>query len=51
MALLGINQVFFSYDNPKGNAETEWVMRTIKKELLWLNEFSCLEEVGEAIET
>jgi hypothetical protein len=28
MSLLGIEQVFTSYDNPKGNAETERLMRT-----------------------
>ncbi len=34
MSVLGIEQVFTSYDNPKGNAETERLMRTIKEELL-----------------
>lgn len=38
MAVLGIEQIFTSYDNPKGNADTERVMRTIKEELIWLNE-------------
>jgi len=51
MVLLGVNQIFCSYDNPKGNEETERVIRTIKEELLWLNEFTSLEEAGEAIET
>ena len=41
---LGINQIFCSYDNPRGNAETERVIRTIKEELLWLNEFGSFEE-------
>ncbi len=49
MALLGIEQIFTSYDNPKGNAETERMMRTIKEELLWLHEFSSLEEAKRAI--
>ena len=31
MARLGIEQIFTSYDNPKGNADTERVMRTIKE--------------------
>lgn len=44
MALLGIEQIFTSYDNPKGNADTERVIRTIKEELLWLNEFESFEE-------
>jgi len=31
---LGIEQIFTSYDNPKGNADTERVMRTIKEEVI-----------------
>lgn len=50
MALLGVNQVFCSYDNPKGNAETERVIRTIKEELLWLNDFTSFEQAYKAIE-
>ncbi len=49
MYLLGIEQVFTSYNNPKGNAETERLMRTIKEELLWLREFTNLEEARVAI--
>lgn len=49
MATLGIEQIFTSYDNPKGNAETERMIRTIKEEILWLNEFSSLEEAKRAI--
>mgnify|MGYP000442267748 FL=1 len=50
MATLGIEQIFTSYDNPKGNADTERVMRTIKEEIIWLNEFSSFEEAKEKIE-
>jgi len=63
MATLGIEQIFTSYDNPKGNAETKsgspknqeifWgvsrVMRTIKEEIIWLNEFGSFEEAKEKI--
>ncbi|WP_447972778.1 IS3 family transposase [Nitrospira sp. Kam-Ns4a] len=49
MSLLGIEQVFTSDDNPKGNAETERLMRTIKEELLWLQEFTSLAQAREAI--
>ena len=49
MATLGIEQIFTSYDNPKGNADTERVMRTIKEEIIWLNEFSSFEEAKEKI--
>jgi putative transposase len=34
MATLRIEQIFTSYDNPKGNADTERMMRTIKEEIL-----------------
>ena len=49
IALLGIEQIFTSYDNPKGNADTERIMRTIKKELIWLNEFGSFEEARNRI--
>ena len=49
MATLGIEQIFTSYDNPKGNAETERMIRTIKEEIIWLNEFSSFEEAKEKI--
>ncbi|MDW7998386.1 MAG: integrase core domain-containing protein, partial [Thermodesulfovibrio sp.] len=49
MAVLGIEQIFTFYDNPKGNAETERVMRTIKEELIWVKEFSSFEEAKERI--
>jgi transposase InsO family protein len=44
MAELGIEQVFTSYNNPKGNADTERMIQTIKQELIWVNEFRSLEE-------
>jgi transposase InsO family protein len=49
MGTLGIQQVFTNYDNPKGHADTERLMRTIKEERLWLREFTSLEEVRAAI--
>jgi transposase InsO family protein len=36
---LEVTQAFTSYNNPKGNADTERMMRTLKEELLWLNEW------------
>lgn len=36
---LGITQAFTSYNNPKGNADTERVNRTLKEELVWLREW------------
>lgn len=32
---LGIEQIFTSFNNPKGNADTERVIRTIKEGLVW----------------
>jgi transposase InsO family protein len=33
---LGVRQAFTCYNNPKGNADTERMMRTLKEELFWL---------------
>ena len=44
MAILGIEQIFTSYDNPRGNAETGRMMRTIKEEVIWLHGFTSLTE-------
>jgi putative transposase len=37
---LGIQQAFTSYNNPKGNADTERMMHTLKEECLWLQEWT-----------
>ena len=36
---LEIKQIFASYDNPKGNADTERVIRTIKEDLIWVKDW------------
>ena len=33
--VLGIRQVFTSYNNPRGNANTERYFRTYKEEVIW----------------
>jgi putative transposase len=33
---MNIRQAFTSYSNPKGNADTERFLRTLKEELVWL---------------
>lgn len=43
-SVLGINQAFTSYNNPKGNADTERMMRTLKEELVWINEWHSPQE-------
>lgn len=47
---LGIEQIFTSFNNPKGNAETERMMRTLKEELIWLREWDSLAEAKAALE-
>ena len=36
---MDIKQVFTSYNNPKGNADTERMIRMLKEECLWLKEW------------
>lgn len=47
---LDINQAFTSYNNPKGNADTERMFRTMKEELIWLREwdspFELVDRLG-----
>lgn len=47
---LGIKQTFTAYANPKGNADTERLIRTIKEELCWLREWSSVEELAVEME-
>ncbi len=42
---LGIHQAFTAYNNPKGNANTERFMRTMKEEILWINEFISFDDI------
>jgi len=46
---MGITQAFTSYGNPKGNADTERVFRTMKEELLWLREWHSPFELTGAL--
>jgi transposase InsO family protein len=46
---LGIHHAFTSYNNPKGNADTERVFRTMKEELLWLREWTSPFELVDAL--
>ena len=38
--LLGLKQIFTTWSNPKGNSDTERVMRTIKEDFVWPYEWS-----------
>ena len=48
-ATLGITQAFTTYNNSKGNVDTERTMRTIKEELFWLWEWHSLEHLANAL--
>jgi transposase InsO family protein len=47
---LGIKQAFTAYNNPKGNADTERMMRTLKEELCWLQEWQSAAELKTALD-
>jgi putative transposase len=47
---LGIHQVCTSDNNPKGNADTERVMRTLKEECLGLRDWTCPVALIQALE-
>ena len=47
--LLGITKIFTSFNNPKGNAETERMMRTMKEELIWSNDFQSFEQLKKTL--
>ena len=47
---LEVEQVFTSYNNPKGNADTERMIRTMKEELFWLREWESERELSHELE-
>ena len=48
--MLSIHQAFTSNNHPKGNADTERVIRTLKEECLWRQEWTCPFELIQAFE-
>ena len=46
---LGIEQIFTSFNNPKGNADTERVMRTIKEDLVWIHDWQSYHDFEQAL--
>jgi len=46
---MDIKLAFTSYNNPKGNADTERLFRTMKEELLWLREWDNPFELTDAV--
>lgn len=49
-SLMGIEQIFTSYNNPKGNADTERVFRTLKEEIIWSREYGSMGQLESAID-
>jgi len=47
---LKVDQAFTSYNNPKGNADTERMMRTLKEELFWLREWPNENELTKELD-
>jgi len=47
---LEIEQIFTSYNNPKGNADTERMVRTLKEEAIWPYDFETFEEAFNMIQ-
>jgi len=47
--IVGIKQIFASYDNPEGNADTERVIRTLKEDLVWPEEWTSVYEFREEL--
>lgn len=48
--LMGMEQIFTSYNYPKGNAETERVFRTLKEEIIWTREYESMSQLEKAID-
>lgn len=46
---IGVRQAFTSYNNPKGNADTERMIRTLKEECTWLREWASVAELSRAL--
>lgn len=38
-SILGIKQIFTTWNNPKGNADTERLFRTLKEDLVWTHDW------------
>jgi len=46
---LDIKQIFTSYNNPKGNADTERVIRTLKEDCVWPYSFTKVADFEEKL--
>jgi transposase InsO family protein len=43
-SVMEIKQIFASYSNPRGNADTERVIKTAKHDFVWVREFRSSSE-------
>lgn len=50
-SVLKIRQIFTTWNNPKGNADTERVFRTLKEDLVWTHEWHLPFEFQVALDT
>lgn len=48
-SLLGITQIFTTWCNPKGNSDTERVLRTLKEDLVWTHDWDNPFAFSEAL--
>lgn len=48
-SVLGITQIFTSYNNPRGNADTERFIRSTKEGCVWLQEWYSFEQLKTAL--
>lgn len=48
-SLMGIEQIFTSYNNPNGNTDTERVFRTLKEGIVWTRKYKSLLHIERAI--
>ena len=49
-AQLNIDQIFTTWSNPKGNADTERVIRRIKENLMWPNDWDNPFQFADALD-
>jgi len=47
---LKIKQIFTTWNNPKGNADTERLFRTLKEDLVWPNEWTSPFQLQAALD-
>ena len=49
-SILGIKQIFTTWSNPKGNSDTERVIKTLKEDLIWPRDWENPFEFADALD-